>query len=384
MPARPKAATKRRSSGPGAESVRLVLRTVLNPTILTVAVVYGFATELAALAGLFGLLLWILVMLSLWRFCYALLSAFAHGTTNPPAPDVESTNPVGEIAPVLHAGVFFFAIVLLVTTPLLGDSVTAIVARVVGVVVLVAAFPGSAAVMGVTRNIGAALNPASVADVIGVLGRDYVKLIATLAVLVAAASIAASAAGASLAGGFLASVIATWAQLAIYATIGIAIHAHGDEFDLGGPYEQRARRDERERDRARQTQLDLAYASIRGGLVDQGYRTIRKLTEAEGESLEVHEWIFNRMFAWEDRSHAVAFAPRFIERLLEHERTHEALELAEQCGRVGGVRLELTEPAVGRLVEYARSIGRQRSADELAELAGTGGAASGPRLGRGA
>src|SRR5690606_32379552 len=107
-----------------------------------------------------------------------------------------------------------------------------------------------------------------------------------------------------------------------------------------------------------QAQMDRAYASIRSGLTDQGYRTIRDLlASSPNTSNDVHEWVFARMLQWEDPTHALEFARRFIDRLLEQEQLYRALMLTSQC-RVLKKNFRLDKETVERLAEYARSIGK--------------------------
>jgi hypothetical protein len=176
--------------------------------------------------------------------------------------------------------------------------------------------------------------------------------------------------GGGFLGSFLSESVAIWAQLAAYALIGRAINDHADEFDLRDEHTRREESDEHDRDRAWQAPLDRAYASIRSGFVAEGYRAIRDLAESEGESLDIYQWLFNRMVQWEDRQHAVAIAPRYIERLLAAGRRHEALDVADQCRHILGTRFELADEARRQLVDYARSVNRNLSADALERLGG--------------
>jgi len=66
-----------------------------NSTVIVVAIVYGFLLTLAGAAGFFGFLLWLMVMLSLWRYGYGVLRQVASGRNNFPPPEIESMNPFG-------------------------------------------------------------------------------------------------------------------------------------------------------------------------------------------------------------------------------------------------------------------------------------------------
>src|SRR5688572_4541253 len=86
------------------------------------AIVYGFLLRLAEAAGLFGLLLRILVTLSLFRYGYAILRHVANGWTHFPPPDVESTNPFGQFTVVVHAVLFGTLLYLLASTPFIDGA----------------------------------------------------------------------------------------------------------------------------------------------------------------------------------------------------------------------------------------------------------------------
>jgi hypothetical protein len=146
------------------------------------------------------------------------------------------------------------------------------------------------------------------------------------------------------------------------------VRAHGAELDVADEQERRASSDARERERAWQRVLDAAYASIRSGLIEQGYGAIRQLIAQERGALEIYQWLFNRMLAWEDPRYAADLGARFVARLIEEGLLHTALELADQCGRLTP-SFALAPEDVARLVAYARSIGRHRVADELAAFA---------------
>lgn len=340
--------------------------TIVDPEILVIAVSYAVLEALAGMAGLLGLPLWIAVLCSLWRYCYTLLGAFAVDRPRAPIPDAESANPWGDWAPLLHALLFMVVIAVLPLSRIFGDDAQGLAARLAIALPFLAAFPASAAILGVTNNLAASLNPASIATVVAVLRFDYVRLFAMIALLFAVPAVL----GQMLGGGFLPELatkaLMIWAQLAAYATIGRVVNEHGDEFDLPTEIDRREAQDVRDRDRDWQSVLDRAYGSIRSGLVAEGYQEIRRFAESEGESLHVYQWLFNRMLAWEERQHAAALAARFVERLIDAGRIHDALELADQCRRTRDLRLALAPTVSARLVEYARSIGRHRSADELA------------------
>jgi hypothetical protein len=267
---------------------------------------------------------------------------------------------------VMHFLLFALLAYLLATTPLLGDGMFVEVLRWTLLCALCAVLPASTAIMGITNNLAAAVNPADIASVIRVLERDYLKLLLACVGLGLFTALLGRVVGGSVVLAFLGEAVAVWGVLGLFLLIGSAIRAHRADFELPEGFDTRHERDERERQQRWQTTLDLAYGSIRSGLQSQGYRTIKTLLAAENESLEIYQWTFNRMLAWEDPVHALQLAERFVALLCAAGRKIDALELFQQCRRVAP-NFTLQGDSAADLAAYARSLGRHRIADELAE-----------------
>jgi hypothetical protein len=331
-----------------------------NSTVIVTAIVYGFLLKLAMAAGLAGLLLRLLVTLSLFRYGYTVLRHVANGWNQFPPPDIESTNPLGQFTVVVHSVLFGTLLYMLATTPFI-DAVL----RWPLLVGVSAVFPASAAIMAMTRNAGAALSPRGLAALIGDLGADYLKLLVVSLLLSAFTALTSSWPWYL---GIFAEMVNVWAMLALFVATGATLRAHRDELDLMEGLDDAEQRELRERHEHWQKILDRAYASVRSGLPAQAYRTVKELTESEGDSLEVHQWAFNGMLAWDDPKHAAMFGERFAKKLWDAGRKHDALELAQRCRKLSP---SFVPPAAftAELAAYARELGRHRLADDLAELA---------------
>ena len=331
-----------------------------NSTLIVTAIVYGFLLKLAMAAGIAGLLLRLLITLSLFRYGYSVLRHVANGWNEFPPPDVESTNPVGQFTVVMHSVLFGTLLYLLATTPFVEGPL-----RWVLLVVVAAVFPASAAIMAMTRSAGAALNPGGVADLIGDLGTDYLKLLVVSLLLSAFTALTSSWPWYL---GIFAEMVSVWTTLALFLATGATLRAHRDELDLMEGLDDAEQRELRERQDGWQKILDRAYASVRSGLPAQAYRTVKELIESEGDSLEVYQWTFNGMLAWDDQRHAAMLGERFAKKLWDAGRKHDALELAQRCRKLSP---SCVPPAAltAELAAYAREVGRHRLADDLAELA---------------
>ncbi len=330
-----------------------------NTTVIATAIVYGFLLRLAAAAGIAGLLLRVLVTLSLLRYSYAVLRHVASGWQKFPPPDIESTNPFDTFTVVLHSVLFGALLYFLATTPFVDLWL-----RWPLLLVVLVVFPASAAIMAMTRNAAAALNPAGIASVIRDLGADYGKLLGVSLLLGALLAVGGVLTSLSWFLGVFDDMLAAWTMLALFLAIGATLRARRDDFDLLEAVDDAEQRETKQRHSEWQKTLDRAYGSVRSGLTAQGYRTVKELIEDQGDSLEIYQWAFNGMLAWDEPEHAVLLGERFAARLWQAGRKIDALELAQHCRKLSP---KFAPPAsfLTELVEYARSLGRHRLADEL-------------------
>lgn len=265
-------------------------KALTNSSVLVVAVVYGLLLKIAFEAGPFGIVLSTIVQISLWRYAYTVLRWIAQGRANVPAPDAESLNPFTEWRLVVHYLFFALAIFLFRTTPLFGAALLADLVHLGGTTALVIVFPASAAIMGFTGNPAAALNPTSIAGVIRTMGGGYVRLLAACAALALFTELAPAVLGRGAFVLLTRDIVATWGFLATFAAIGAALRAQRREFDIPGERKDDDELRAGDREREWRRILDLAYGSIRAGLVAEGYRTIKELLAAENDSVDAHQW----------------------------------------------------------------------------------------------
>jgi hypothetical protein len=331
-----------------------------NPTVIVTAIVYGFLLKLAMAAGLAGLLLRLLVTLSLFRYGYTILRHVANGWNSFPPPDIESTNPFGQFTVVMHSVLFGTLLYLLAGTPFIDGAL-----RWPLLAIVAALFPASAAIMAMTRSAGAALSPSGLAALIGDLGADYLKLLAVSLLLSALTALTSSWPWYL---GIFAEMVSVWTTLALFVATGATLRAHRDELDLMEGLDDVEQRALRERQQQWQKTLDRAYASVRSGLPAQAYRTVKELIDSEGDTLEIYQWTFNGMLAWDDSRHAAMLGERFAKRLWDEGRKHDALELAQRCRKLSPSFVP-PAPFTAELAAYARELGRHRLADDLTELA---------------
>ncbi len=339
-----------------------LLKPLTNSTVIVVAIGYAIFFVIAGAAGLFGIFLFFVTIFSFASYSYQVLRNFARGRTKFfEAPGIESFSPFSDFASTLHFVFFAALLMLLVSTPFISAPL-----RWLALALWLGVFPASAALMGVTMSSAAAFNPFSIAQLIGALGRDYLHLLGAGLVLVVLALIVENLLAPL---GMLAAIpgeaVSLWAWLALLAMIGEMVGRRRFELAVPG-IETDTEYEERHRHADWQKTLDIAYGSVRSGIVAQGYRTIKALLDSEGDSLEIYQWVFNHMLDWDDPKHALEVGKRFVARLLEDRKPYQALELFEQCRRLSPA-FDLPADARAALRDYARNIGRHRVADELAQ-----------------
>lgn len=330
---------------------------VKEPTILITAAVYGLLALIVSQAGLFGIWLGVLLLFSLWRYCYSVLRAVAQGHRRIPAPDAESFNIVGDWSVFWHAVLF----------P--GLFVAGLLYQPVGLifsVLVVIAFPASAALVATTSNIAQSVNPAAMIGIARTLGPDYFGLVCGYLTVLAGAILILYLLG-SLAGIlslFMSFVVEIWALLASFALIGSALRAHRLEFQIAGEVVPREEELLKLRHQEWNRDLDIAYTAFRSGLDSAGYKTLHNLVDANNDSLEVNHWLVENMLDWQDKKYALGVAAKLMPRLLGKNDRAGALELYQRCRR-RDPNFKLPAVQAERLAEYARDVGQAGIADEL-------------------
>jgi hypothetical protein len=275
-------------------------------------------------------------------------------------------NPIGDIVLILHFVVFPALLILLAQWMPFGSGALGTILTIALGLVIVAAFPASAAIMGMTSNIAAAVSPASIRSAAKTMGSDYPLLVLACIGLCALVAVIDGLVMPRL--GILSATLALavelWALLGMFALMGASIWAHRHDFDIGGLRETDEEYVARGREREWRATLDLAYASIRGGLPAEGYATLKKLVADNGHSAEIQYWLVDRMLEWQERRHALGVAARLIEQLVADGRVAEAFELYQRCRRAAP---DFAPPGAvaAALGVYAREIGQHGLADEL-------------------
>ncbi|MDX1563099.1 MAG: hypothetical protein R3305_09240, partial [Gammaproteobacteria bacterium] len=159
-------------------------------------------------------------------------------------------------------------------------------------------------------------------------------------------------------------IVGIWMLLAIFALIGSALRAHRLDFEIVGEVVPAADRALRQRHDDWRKTLDIAYASIRSGMVTAGYKTLHDLVDDNGDSLEINHWLVENMLDWEDKKYGLQVAAKLMPRLLALDDGAGALDLYRRCRRYD---TEFTLPAAEaeRLAAHAAAYGQTGLANEL-------------------
>ena len=333
-------------------------RVVSDFSLLVAAVVYGVFFTLLSIAPIVGSVLRLFLVLSLVHYAYSVLQCCAQGHKDVPPPDFDTISPMNQPSMLVH----FVAFPALIIFCWLYLAVWALF--ITGVI---AAFPASAALMAVTRRLESAFSPVAIFTCMRLLGRDYAYLLgATFVLVMAAAFFPGLVAGETgLLHDLLSAIVTAWALLALFAMTGAAVHRHHLDFDIPG---ENADKEERARQDVLQTWqrvLDQAYASLRSGNPEAGYRELRNFLAQNDSDPQAYYWLIENLFEWEDKRHALGVSSRLIEQELGQGRHANALDLYRRCRRVDP---EFLPPAAaaGALSAYAQTVGQLGAASELA------------------
>jgi hypothetical protein len=226
--------------------------------------------------------------------------------------------------------------------------------------------------MGLSSSISAAFNPAAIGAFVKALGRDYWVLVAACIAIYLLGILISDYVLPQF--GYLSSALSfaveLWVVLAIFALIGSALYEHRQEFEIPGEKLTQEDYDAGLKLRQWQVTLDRAYASIRSGLVESGYKTLKELIADNGASTDIQFWMVENMLDWEERHHALAVARQLIAQLVEAGDDAAALDLYKRCSWYDAKFL-LPAPIAESLGAYAEAIGRQGLASQLAAAAAT-------------
>ncbi|HWK74631.1 MAG TPA: hypothetical protein VNQ81_10200 [Povalibacter sp.] len=285
-------------------------------------VIFGALLALATKASLLGIPLALLLITGFFNYANLLLDRLADGIAEPPVLSIEMMNPVGSSRTLMMlfcAGIAFF---LSGAASWWLGAVPAVLVALLFASVL----PAMIAVQAVTGSAAQALNVGINVRLMQRLGTDYL--------LIAACFVLAGALGSSVvaADGLplivrLAFVMYLW--LALFCLVGGVLHERRDDLGLDQiPEEIDDATTDATLERSRTRQVDLIYASWRGGAYQNAWKIITTQLEQSTDPLAELRWLYERIARWPDPRLANRLAGELLPRLLALKHTGEALDIA--------------------------------------------------------
>lgn len=291
-------------------------------------VVFAVLLALAANAGLFGIALGVIVTSWLFKYAYVLFDHVVRGVDEPPVLDLNMVNPFNEQRPLAQ----------LIILGIVGGSVAlaayrlpVAVAVVLGVVATLL-IPASVAILGLEGNPLKAVYPVALVRMVAGLGVLYIQILGVIA-------------GYAIALGLLGKLhlwlplelaLSLFAVLSIFSGLGGALYERRHELGLE-TWHSPERTAEKERTvtlRQSQDTVTEAYGLLRVGAHGKAWALLENWLTSRGNTLEDYRWLCESVASWPDARYANRLTDEFVDRLLVHKRTGEALDVVTKRLRV--------------------------------------------------
>lgn len=300
-------------------------------TALVLVITFTLGWIVVLKARLAGVLLGLVLLSWFFKYCFILLDAIIAGATEPPVLSIEMVNPVDEQRPLAQALLIAGGAVLAFE---LGKLTFPALGWLLGLLLLLA-LPASIAVLGMSSNIVRAAWPPELLSVIHALGRAYVALLVSIAVVIllvwAIVSIDAPF--------WLATAATQLGFLVIFALVGGALREHRLELGIEyrSPGEWLSERDERTRISERARVMDHAYSKFRVGKPLEGWQEIQSWLNLHGRAADStdkllleHRAVLTTAAGWDDVRPADRLTDDLVELYLARRETGRALEVVEE------------------------------------------------------
>lgn len=303
---------------------REVLYPLSNMAIIFATLFFWLLIELAAAAGVFGIVL-LLVVLPAWlRYLLYLLEERANGRL-PPVPDIAifslldsfwTLTPTMPIAIVLWGGILLVPVISIAGFIMLG-------------IVLLIYLPASVGILAITHSPAESLNPAAVLRMIAACGPSYFVIplvtIAMSLLFVLLANIGIPQ--------FIIELGLSY-QIVLLFTLTGAVLREKDvavQVDIAPPLERSDADLERDLLAERQKVANLAYGFISRGNRQGGLQHIRQWLQNESDLYTAHAWFLQEMLSWESTDAALVLAQDYVGALIQSQQAPLALKVISRC-----------------------------------------------------
>lgn len=299
-----------------------ILYPLTQSSVLIPLVVFGLLVSFAQMGGVLGLFLMFLVLPAVFRFQMILLEARAHGR-EPATPDVEFFNWFGNVWSL-------FPVVLAILAVLAVNTAAEEFGIQAAFLVLLLAstlLPASLAILAITHSPLQSLNPVA-------YWRLFNKCGSTLWIasvyMVAMGWLISLTESLPL---MLANMIQLLLSFSVFSLIGSLMEPYGLMEDISIPNavvpDEKQLVDDVER--ARIAALGHAYVFISRDNREGGFKHVFDSIEADPDPAGAWAWYFERMLGWEDQTHVLFFAQRYIHDMLQHGEALPALKAIMRC-----------------------------------------------------
>lgn len=325
-----------------------------SATTLVVMISFYLLLGLAALAGVLGLWLAIMIVPALFRYLVMLAAAHAAGRKDQP-PGIEYFSLAGNLWTLFPAiPVVLFAQGMKLT--LSYGTPWALLFAALSVSLL----PAMMAILVITHSPLECMNPRALLRLVQRVGAGYLY-----APLVAAAIVWVPWQFESLPGWGL-GLIELYLAFSFYVVIGAMLRNERliDEVDIPEPLQPDAAVRKTELVAERTRVLNHAYGFASRGNRDGALQHIRDWLQHDPEPDAGWQWFFEQMLRWEQSDHALFFAQQYLARLLANGRQVQAVKVLLR-GRMLNERFRTLPEDLPRAIEAAEATGNEALADAL-------------------
>jgi hypothetical protein len=224
-------------------------------------------------------------------------------------------------------------------------------------------FPAVLAIQGWTGKAGQALSPAHWVRMAGLLGGDYLRIVAIATLLVSTCVVALYLPTPVM----LQIAVLCYAWLALIAVTGGTIYRRRAEIEDATEFLDKRKLVESPEEvaRRRENVVDSIYASWRSGAQEDAWKALQRHVADSEDPLAELRLLYRRIIAWERPQFGLRVARELLSRLLEQDREGEALILARELLALdAGFRPGADEELV-RLVAIAHANTDRATAEAL-------------------
>jgi pentatricopeptide repeat protein len=332
------------------------LRVLLVPfqtTSLILIGVFALLFTLLAQAGIYGLIISVLVQGWVLKYCYVLVERLADGATEPPVMDSDMLSPT-EVRPWIQLA--------LVVLGVYACSALSGKAQIVLAVTLLALLPASVAVLGIGEPFFQAVNPLMLFRLIRGLGPYYLLILASILVYAVFLSLLARLDSWDL----LWNAAILICELSFFGLIGGCMYLRREQLGIEASRspERTAAREEAERVKVRAKMIDDVFQQVRIGKHVEATRPLaRWLKDLDGPTAASDaQYVASQAMGWDNAGGLNTIGSTLIRHLLRAGRPDAALLIFERLrSRAPTLTLDSADD-LRTLVDYAESVGR----DDLA------------------